>query len=293
MVETVVPMTPTLTQSRSLRRALAAGRIEGAVAALAHCEVCVQRCGVDRRHGPAGVCGAAGAPRIFSSQVEVGDELELIPVFAIALSGCNIRCAFCITGDESWHAARGTAIDTAKLAARATNALKTGAAKSILILGGEPTIHLPWLVEFVSLLPEDARVVLKTNGLSTAPAREMLDGLFDVWLVDFKFGNDRCALELSRTPGYRGAIEETLAWAVDHADLIVRHLLMPGHLDCCWKPIAAWLSEHLPDAKVSLRFGYWPAWQAARTPGLDRPITTAEQTEALAIARHFGLHLIP
>ena len=277
---------------RMARRAVAASRIEGTAAALAHCEVCVQRCGVDRRRGPAGICGAARAPRIFSAQVEVGDELELIPTFAIALSGCNIRCAFCITGDESWHAARGTAIGTEELAAQATRALESGAAKTILILGGEPTIHLPWLVEFVVLLPEDARVVLKTNGLSTAAGREWLDGLFDVWLVDYKFGGDRCAMELSHTPGYRAAVEETLIWASAHADLIVRHLLMPGHVGCCWKPIAAWLAEHLPEAKMSLRFGYWPAWKAERMPGLNRPISYAEQAEALAVARHFGLHLI-
>ena len=268
-------------------------RRAAALAALAHCEVCAHRCGADRLARPAGICGAGNSPRIFSAQVEVGDELELIPAFTIALSGCNMRCAFCITGDESWHAARGDSIDTAALAARAARALENGQAKSVLILGGEPTLHLPWLVEFAALLPADARLILKTNGLSTAPARELLDGLFDVWLVDFKFGNDRCAMELSSTPGYRAAMEETLVWAGDHADLIVRHLLMPGHAECCWKPAAAWIAEHLPEAKVSLRFGYWPAWKAGRIAGLDRPITDAEQADALAIARRFHLNLIP
>lgn len=229
----------------------------------------------------------------FSAQVEVGDELELIPAFTIALSGCNLRCAFCITGDASWHAARGAEIDTLALAARAADAVTSGLAKTILILGGEPTVHLPWLIEFVTLLPDDARLILKTNGLSTGAARELLDGLFDVWLVDFKFGDDRCAFDLSGTSGYRAAVGETLLWANARADLIVRHLLMPGHVECCWKPVAAWIAEHLPMAKVSLRFGYWPAWKAERIPGLDRPITLAEQTEALAIARQFRLHLIP
>ena len=232
------------------------------------------------------------ATRVFSAQVEVGDELELIPAFAVALSGCNMRCAFCITGDESWHASRGELADPAALAARAARALETGKAKSVLILGGEPTVHLPWLLEFAALLPEDAWLILKTNGLCTHAERALLDGVFDVWLVDHKFGNDRCALELSRTAGYCAAVGETLLWAAAHADLIVRHLLLPGHVECCWRPIAAWLAVHLPATKVSLRFGYWPAWQAEHTPGLDRPVSAAEQTEALAIARHFDLRLI-
>jgi putative pyruvate formate lyase activating enzyme len=271
---------------------LAASRHDPAEAALASCEVCVQRCAANRLHGPAGVCGAAIAPRVFSAQVEVGDELQVIPAFAIALAGCNIRCAFCITGYESWHAGRGTPADTAPLAAQAAHALATGAAKSILILGGEPTVHVSWLADFVARLPDDARVVLKTNGLATASARDLLDGLFDVWIVDYKFGNDGCAQELSRTHGYVAAITETLLWAEAHTDLIVRHLLMPGHVQCCWNPVAAWLAEHLPGAKVSLRFGYWPAWKAQHLTGLGQPVSRAEEAEALAVAHRFGLCLV-
>ena len=77
------------------------------------------------------------------------------------------------------------------------------------------------------------------------------------------------------------------------SDLIIRHLLVPGHVDCCWKPITAWISRRLPSARVSLRFGYWPSWQAVRTAGLDRPIRPAEQERALDLAREFGLNLIP
>jgi putative pyruvate formate lyase activating enzyme len=273
--------------------ALATTAHEAAMSALGECELCAHRCGVNRLAGPAGMCGAGSVPRIFSAQIEVGDEMELIPAFTIALSGCNMRCAFCITGDESWHAGRGRDPDTAALAARAARAIESGAAKSVLILGGEPTVHLPWLLEFAALLPAEAHLILKTNGLSTAHARELLDGVFDVWLVDFKFGSNDCAMKLSRTPGYRAALEETLVWASTRTDLIVRHLLMPGHIECCWKPIAAWLAEHLPEVKVSLRFGYWPAWQAERIAGLDRAITTAEQADAVAIAQRFGLRLIP
>lgn len=275
------------------RRALAASRLVAACSSLAACQACLHRCGVDRRHGPAGMCGAAGTPRIFSAQTEVGDELELIPTFAIALAGCSMRCAFCVTGDESWHPERGWALDIAGLADRAARALESGAATSIQILGGEPTVYLPWLVQFAAMLPNDARLILKTNGLSTAPARDLLDGLFDVWLVDFKFGQDVCAKALSRTPGYRAAVEETLLWADRRTDLIVRHLLMPGHVECCWKPIAEWLARHLPAVKVSLRFGYWPAWQAKAVPGLSRPLTDAEQQHATSIAAAFDLNLTP
>ncbi|MFN0129732.1 MAG: radical SAM protein [Verrucomicrobiales bacterium] len=274
------------------RRALAEARLGAARASLSHCTFCLHRCAVDRRFGPAGKCGAGAHPRVFSAQTEVGDELDLIPCFAIALAGCSIRCAFCVTGDESWHADRGSVMDTGALAGRAVRAIESGAAKTIQILGGEPTVHLPWLIELVARLPENTRIILKTNGLCTARTRRLLDGLIDVWLVDFKFGGDGCARTLSRTRGYRAAVEETLFWAARRADLIVRHLVMPGHVDCCWRPIATWLARHLPGVRISLRFGYWPSWKAAARPEMAHPLTVAEQEAAAAIAAAHHLNLV-
>lgn len=261
--------------------------------ALETCGICHHRCGVNRLAGPAGRCGAAAEPNVFSAQVEVGDEHEIIPAYAIALAGCNMRCAFCITGDESWHPKRGHELDATDVARKAAAAIGSGRARTLQVLGGEPTIHLPWLLRLAAAMPENALLVLKTNGLSTAAAREILDGLFDVWIVDFKFGNDTCAEKLSRTPGYIGAVGETLMWAASHTDLIIRHLLMPGHVGCCWRAVAEWISIHLPEAKVSLRSGYWPSWRAAEHVPLDRPLDARELSEAMGIASHFKLNLVP
>ena len=34
--------------------------------------------------------------------------------------------------------------------------------------------------------------------------------------------------------------------AAQETELIVRHLIMPGHVECCWRPVAAWLAEEFP-----------------------------------------------
>lgn len=275
------------------RSRLAAGRLDEAVTALSACGICHHGCAVDRMAGPAGRCGAGAEPNVFSAQIEVGDEWDIIPAYAVALAGCNMRCCFCITGDESWHPQRGRWQDASAVAGKATAAINSGRAKSLLVLGGEPTVHLPWLLKLVAAMPEDARLVLKTNGLSSAVGREILDGLFDVWIVDFKFGTDACALSLSRTPGYTAAVCETLLWASGHTDLIIRHLLMPGHVECCWQPVADWIAANLPLAKVSLRQGYWPSWQAANQTPLSRPPTTSEWSAAMDIGRKSNLRLVP
>jgi putative pyruvate formate lyase activating enzyme len=279
-------------RSPKSRAFLARERARIARAMLADCRFCAHDCRVNRLAGENGLCHAGAEARFFSAQIEVSDELELIPTFAVALSGCDLRCDFCITGASSWNPRAGTGFDARAMAVKAEAALQNGA-RTIMVLGGEPTIHLPAALEFVSLLPETARLIWKTNAHGSAPARELLNGMFDVWLADFKFGNDACALRLAKVLDYVRVVRENLLWADEHSQLIVRHLLMPGHVECCWQPVAEWLAENLPGVKVNLRSGFWPAWQAARHAELRRTVSGPESARAVDLAQSLGLNLIP
>jgi putative pyruvate formate lyase activating enzyme len=273
------------------RALVARERVLAARAALADCHLCAHHCGVNRLIGEQGLCHAGSETRVFSAQVEVGDELDLLPTFAIALSGCDLRCSFCITGAESWNPRAGQPLDPIILAMQAEAAMRNGA-RTAMILGGEPTIHLPAVLEIIAALPSSLRLIWKTNAHGTAQARGWLEGLFDVWLADYKFGNDHCAKVLAGVPCYEEVVRENLVWASHHSELIVRHLLMPGHVDCCWEPVAGWLAANLPSVKVSLRSGFWPAWQAMNQPELCQPFSRTERESASAIARNYGLRLI-
>src|SRR5277367_1065658 len=270
----------------SSRALVACERAAIARAMLADCRLCAHDCGVNRLAGEFGLCRAGAAPRFFSAQVEVSDELELIPTFAIALSGCDLRCDFCITGAESWNPRAGENFNANEMAAKAKLALRNGA-RTIMVLGGEPTIHLPAALELVAELPDSARLIWKTNAHGSAQARELLDGMFNVWLADFKFGNDDCARRLAKISDYTRVVQENLLWANEHSKLIVRHLLMPGHIDCCWKPVAKWLAENLPGVKVNLRSGFWPAWKSARHLELRGTVSAGETELASRIARMY------
>jgi putative pyruvate formate lyase activating enzyme len=260
-------------------------------AALADCQLCAHHCGVNRLADERGLCHAGAVARVFSAQVEVSDELELIPTFAIAVSGCDLRCDFCITGSPSWNPRLGEPLDVAMLAARARTALDEGA-RTVMILGGEPTVHLPAALEIVAALPDDAKLIWKTNAHGSRQARDLLDGMFDVWLADCKFGNDACAQRLAKVPDYTRVVRENLLWANDHSELIVRHLLMPGHVECCWRPVAEWLAENLPGVKVNLRSGFWPAWHSARHSELRRMACQAEVERAWQIVNELDLNLV-
>ena len=273
------------------RAARARERAALARAALADCHLCAHHCGVNRLSGETGLCHAGASANFFLAQPELTDELELIPTFAIALSGCDLRCDFCITGAESWNPRAGKALVAAGMASKAKSALADGA-KTVMLLGGEPTIHLPDVLELVALLPDDAKLVWKTNAHGSAQARELLDGMFDVWLADYKFGNDACARRLAKVTDYSQIARENLLWASAHSELIVRHLLMPGHLECCWQPVAQWIAENLPGVKVNLRSGFWPAWKSSRQAELRGTVSDDETRRAWQIADELNLILV-
>lgn len=273
------------------RASIARERTVTARAMLADCRFCAHDCGVNRLVGEFGLCRAGAEPRFFSAQTEVSDELELIPTFAIALSGCDLRCDFCITGKESWNPRAGENFSAREIAGKAKMALRNGA-RTIMVLGGEPTIHLPAVLKLVAELPDSAKLIWKTNAHGSAQARELLDGMFDVWLADFKFGNDDCARRLAKISNYSQVVQENLLWANEHSELIVRHLLMPGHIDCCWRPVAEWLAENLPGVKVNLRAGFWPAWKSARHLELRGTVLAGEAERAKQIASERRLDLV-
>jgi putative pyruvate formate lyase activating enzyme len=172
--------------------------------------------------------------------------------------------------------------------------LKNGA-KSIMFLGGEPTVHVPELLRLIAELPDNATLILKTNACVSDMTRKYLDGLFDVWLADYKFGNGKCAGQLAALkPGfdYAGTVQSNLEWAADRSDLIIRHQLMPGHVECCWRPVAEWISRHLPDVKVSLRDAYWPLSGSATNPELTRLVSDEERKLACSIVNDYRLNLV-
>jgi len=286
---------PIASQAKGSRAALAAYRAGMARSQLSHCLWCSHRCGADRWAGQRGPCHAGPEGRLFNAQIEVGDESDLCPVFAVAFSGCDLRCDFCNTGRESWDASAGSVLagpEREVLLGRIGRAWESGAVRSLMILGGEPTIHLASALDLVAALPEGLPLVWKTNAHGTPESNALLDGVFDCWVADLKFGNDACAHRIARVEGYSGRVHPNLLWAADHTRLIVRHLLMPGHLDCCWRPVVTWLAANLPRVEVSLRTGFWPGWFSGRHPELRTPGRVAEAQEALRIGVAAGLRLI-
>jgi putative pyruvate formate lyase activating enzyme len=144
------------------------------------------------------------------------------------------------------------------------------------------------MLQLVEHLPEGHRLVWNSNFFHSDETRALLDGVVDVWLADFKFGQDACALRLAEVKDYFSVVTDNLlAAARSGARLMVRHLLMPGHVDCCTRPVAAWLRQNLPLVEVGLTTAFLPLHRTSDHPELlgtfDAPSVASE------IRREFGL----
>ena len=236
-----------------------------------HCLLCEHRCGVDRTSGERGFCKATADARVYRCRVECGEEIELIPSQLLYLSGCNLRCAFCIGEADAFDPQRGRLLTSPFLAETIANGGPQGA-KNIQWVGGEPTIHLPAILEAMAGCDHLLPVVWKSNFFGTIEGFALLDGLVDVYVADLKFGNDTCARRIAGVDGYMEIVTRNLLLAAQADRLIVRHLLLPGHLECCYRPIVDWMCRHLPAVPLRVMTGYLPRWRAACHQELASPL---------------------
>jgi putative pyruvate formate lyase activating enzyme len=269
-------------------------RIARARASYRACNLCERRCGADRyAPEPKNYCGLGVEARIFNELLHFGEEHELIPSHAVYLTGCNFRCVFCMTGDAIVPEGlkKGVPLEPRSFA-RLVARRRAEGATNVNFLGGEPSVNLLGILEALRECPADTRVVWNTNMYFSPEQAELLRGLVDVYLADWKYGNDACALKLSAAPRYLEVIRRNLRFAVETARAIVRYLVMPGHNDCCFRPIARALRDELPGVPLSITDPYLPLFRAPRVRGMDRPSTREEAAEARAIAAEHGLEVV-
>jgi putative pyruvate formate lyase activating enzyme len=228
---------------------------------------------------------------VYRHRVEYGEELELVPSHLFYLSGCDLRCLFCIGGEISEHPEYGRSLNVPFFREALAWGRRQGA-RNIQWVGGEPIIHLPAILQVMAEIDDLPRIVWKSNFHATPEAFELLRDVVDVYVADFKFGSDLCAERLAGIPGYLETVTRNLLIAARQGDLIIRHLLLPGHFDCCCRPIVAWIQRWLPAVKFNLRDGYLPSWKASGCLELTVPLDAAAARQARSLARESGLNVV-
>ncbi len=245
-----------------------------------------------------GTCRLAADTRVSTYFHHLGEELVYRGTLGsgtIFFTSCNMRCAFCQNGDISTDKDNGMVVDGRTLATMVW-LLRMEGCHNINWVGGDPTIHLHTILETIALLGGDfqqpqradlekalpakadrfrtfaiareqgtyegtfnAPMLWNNNFFMSAETMALLRLLVDVWLPDFKFGPGRCAITLARTPRYWETVTRNLALIRDWGeDATIRHLVMPGHVECCTYPVLDWIAEHAPRFPVNIMDQYHP-----------------------------------
>lgn len=243
-------------------------RIQAADAALTSCELCERRCGVNRRAGAPAPCRLGTETYCSKRYLSFTEEPELVPAVRVYLGGCNLRCRFCNTAPDCYRPRLGERVEPDRLASELRAAVDAGA-KTVNLLGGEPSLHVHTILRIAAAGPA-LPLVLNTNAYMTPEALDLLDGVICVYLVDFKFGNNECARRLAGVSRYWEAVTRNLNLLTGRVSLRIRHLLIPGHLNCCFRPVVDWLSENCPAVPFRLMTSYVPGWRASSDNILGR-----------------------
>jgi putative pyruvate formate lyase activating enzyme len=166
----------------------------------------------------------------------------------------------------------------------------------------------PQLVEAIAAaVPLGLRlpIVYNTSAYDAIASLRLMDGLVDIYMPDFKFWEPDTSRRLVRAADYpdraRAAITEmhrqvgVLRFGPDglaRRGLLVRHLVMPGHVDEAGA-IFRWLHDTVSaDTYVNIMGQYRPEHRvpgAERYADIDRRPVREEMAAALKTAREAGL----
>lgn len=273
---------------------------------LGKCRFCEWRCGVNRLAGERGVCKLTDKAYVASFFHHYGEEAPLIGVEKQGGSGtiffvsCNLHCVFCQNWDISHPRGRledaGVEVDAKRLAIIAKKLRAEGAA-NINYVGGDPTPNTQLIIESLKFLDVNVPLLWNSNMYMSEETMKLLIDLIDIWLPDFKYWSNECARRLSNVGGrigYREVVTRNHLIAAKHGDMIIRHLVLPNHIECDTKPILRWISENIGDkVLVNIMEQYRPDHLVLERPekyrDVSRRLTKEELMEAYSYADKLGI----
>ena len=256
-----------------------------------NCELCPRRCGIDRTAGETGFCGCPDTALVAKSMLHKWEEPALAGSGgsgAVFFGGCTLKCRYCQNAAISCGNI-GKAMDSRELRSLFESLIEQGAENIDLVT---PTHFLPTVLPALSpKLP--VPVVYNCGGYERVETLRELEGKIDIYLPDLKYSEARLAKQLSGAADYfprsKAAIREMVRqtgpvqWDGDKVvkGVIIRHLILPGHVDNSLK-VLDWIGSAFAPGEVlvSLMRQYTPMGNLP-TP-LDRRVTDEEYDAVLS-----------
>jgi putative pyruvate formate lyase activating enzyme len=279
-------------------------RVNRALLLLEACTVCPRNCRVNRLKGEKGVCCASLLPEVSSYSPHFGEERPLVGLNGsgtIFLAHCNLRCRFCQNYSIS-HGGEGREVSFERLGRMMLELQRMGCHNINFVT---PTHYVP---QILSALPAAIKaglrlpLVYNSSGYDSAETLALLDGVFDIYMPDFKFASSAPAGEYCNSPDYpetaRRAIKEMHRQVGDLVldergiamrGLLVRHLVLPEGLAGTREVVRFLSAEISPNTYLNIMDQYHPCGDIPPRSPLARRISIQEFEDAVAAAKETGL----
>lgn len=269
------------------------------------CTLCPRECHVDRSSGKKGFCGMDGTIYLARAALHMWEEPCISGKEgsgAVFFSGCSLGCGFCQNRRIS-RGQSGKQITIEHLVDIFLNLQEQKANNINLVTAGQ---FLPQVAE--ALKRAKARglhipVVYNSSGYEKTEMLNMLDGLVDIYLPDFKYMDPELAGKYSHAKDYPQVAKLALAEMVRQTGMpefdsrgmmkrgvIVRHLLLPGHVKNS-KNVLKYLYKTYGDKiYISMMNQYTPMPAMKDDPQLSRKVTDREYERLIDYAISLGLN---
>jgi putative pyruvate formate lyase activating enzyme len=305
-------------------------RIEKLFKILENCEVCPRKCHVNRLKGQKGYCQLGFLPKVSAFYPHFGEESCLVGFGGsgtIFLSSCNLACVYCQNFEIS-QLRIGEEVSFEKLAEMMIKLQETGCHNINFVT---PTPQVPQILKSLQIAIKNGLkipLVYNTSSYDSVEVLKILNGIFDIYLPDARYGDSKIAQKYSGVTNYFEIMKEAIKEmhrqvgdliinskiknqnaklklkiqnfektqkefpeGVALRGLIVRHLVLPNNLAGSEK-IFQFLASVSKNMAINIMDQYYPCYKAFEFPELSRRITKKEYEEAIELAKKYGLKRI-
>lgn len=279
-------------------------KVQRARSLLEACKVCPRDCMVNRLENHYAVC-RTGRYAVVSSYFPHFGEEDCLRGWngsgTIFFSNCNLKCVFCQNYDISQQA-RGKVVPSERLAQMMLELQFKGCHNINFVT---PEHVVPQILEALLIAMEKGLrlpIVYNTSAYDSLDSIQLMDGVVDIYMPDFKFWDKNKAKRYLKAEDYPETAKRVIKemhrqvgdLVLDEQGLakrgvLLRHLVMPEDLDGT-RAIMQWIAKELsPNTYVNVMSQYRPAYKTDRYPEINRSLNSSEFWQAIKIAEEAGL----
>lgn len=279
-------------------------KIQAAQAILTNCVLCPRKCNVNRIAEDKGICKTGQYAVVSSIHAHFGEEAPLVGTHGsgtIFFTHCNLMCNFCQNYDIS-HEGWGREVSDDELASMMLTLQDQGCHNINFVT---PSHVVPQILSALELAINKGLtipLVYNSGGYDDVKTLQLLDGVIDIYMPDFKFWDNQIADTTCSAANYPEIARNALAEmhrqvgdlvidgsGVAQKGLLVRHLVLPDNL-AGTRSIMKFIHNMIsPNTYVNIMSQYRPCGQARETPGLSKPLSAKEYRHALQMAKEEGI----